>query len=379
VWQSPVTRPSIELFTVLDLRNTLLIGFVTTSASVLLMVACDTSPTRPSGLLPQGAAPAYPTRIELVGPDSVAPGQTAQFTAIQHRSDGTTVDVTNSATWRSFQPNVLSVSGTGLVTALALGEATIQVISGPAAARIVLALPTGTFRLVGLVGEADSPTSPVAGARVEASGGSAPGPSVLSGLEGRYRLYGVPGSAEIRVTKDGYQPLVQNLVLTAHQTTNFTLALVSPRPALAGNYTLTINVADECRSGLPEETWTRQYLATITQDGALLDVTLSGATFVLDQSGNGDGFRGRAQPGQAVFTLKANDFYYYRTIGDIVEELSPSLFVSMSGSVVADVIQGGRIAGSLNGEIATFGSDPRRFPPPQRFCRSAGHQFVLTR
>jgi hypothetical protein len=52
-------------------------------------------------------------------------GQTAQLTATATFSDNTKQDVTSTAAWRSLNPSVASVSGTGLVTALALGTTSI--------------------------------------------------------------------------------------------------------------------------------------------------------------------------------------------------------------------------------------------------------------
>ena len=91
-------------------------------------------------------------------------------------------------------------------------------------------------------------------------------------------------------TKAGYEPAVQRLSLSDHQTQNFTLALTAARVNLAGTYTLTISAPAECLDKLPQEVWTRRYTATVTQSGPVLDVSLSGAAFVLDDSGKGDGF-----------------------------------------------------------------------------------------
>jgi hypothetical protein len=346
-------------------------------ALVALIVACDRTPTRPSSV--PGPAPVSVIRLEIVGPGSVPPGATAQFTAIAHRSDGTTEDITRAANWRSFRPNVLSITPTGLATGQILGDANIQVTSQLSAMREIVVVPADTYRLVGLVTEADSPTTPVQGAQVEVFGGGSAAPPVLTGFDGRYRLYGVPARAEIRVTKPGYQPLGQAVSLSDHQTQNFALDLVSPRVDLAGTYTLTLAAAAECRDTLPQEVWTRRYTATVTQTGSLLDVALSGATFVVDASSKGDGFRGRIEPGRVVFTMDYGDFYYYRTWPDVIEEIDPSLYFGVYGSVAAAVTPA-NVSGALNGAFFTVAGDPRRtFPAPNRFCRSTVHQLVLQR
>ena len=201
-----------------------------------------------------------------------------QFTATAHRIDGTTADITSTANWRSLRPSVLTITPTGLATGGALGEANIQVTNQVSAMREIVVVPAGTFRLVGRVAESDSAAAGVSVARVEVVGASS-GLSAMTDQDGRYRLYGVPPTAEIRVTKAGYQPVTQTVSLSDHQTQNFTLTPTAPRADLAGTYTLTISAADQCRDRLPQEVWTRRYDARVTQSGPLLDVSLSGGTF----------------------------------------------------------------------------------------------------
>ena len=157
-------------------------------AVVTLVVACDKSPTRPTSIPTANTPPGVEiTRLEILGAGSVAPGQSAQLNAIAHRSDGTTADITATANWRSSRVAVLLISAGGLATGQANGDAvvTVSVAGGRSASREILVLPPGTYRLVGLVGESDSPTSPVVGAQVDVIGGP-PGLSTLTGPDGRY-------------------------------------------------------------------------------------------------------------------------------------------------------------------------------------------------
>ncbi len=343
---------------------------------IAIAAACDSTPTRPS-IVPLPQPPSVTvSRIEIAGPPSVPPGQTAMYTATAHHSDGTTADVTRDATWRSSQPQVLTVVN-GLVTAIAPGEATLQAIFRASAARVIMVLPDGTYRVVGTVREADSPPVPIAGVRVETSAGGA-GPSAVSGLDGRYRLYGVSGAGEIRAGKEGYLPVVQPLALTDHATVDLSLPLAAPRSNLAGTYELTIDAAADCRDRLPAEARTRRYTAAVTQQGAVLEVRLSGADFVVDPQGHGNGFSGRLEPGQAVFTVDGWDYYYYRQIADVTERLGDALYYAVSGTVTASAAPG-RIAGTLTGELATMTVDPLTFPAPATRCRSTAHAFVLSR
>ena len=53
-------------------------------------------------------------------------GSPAQFTCTATFADGTTQDVTRTATWVSFNPAIATVSSTGLVTAVATGTAVVK-------------------------------------------------------------------------------------------------------------------------------------------------------------------------------------------------------------------------------------------------------------
>ncbi len=358
------------------------IAFVVMIAAVALTAltaACDSTPTRSSLLPPSSGTPPVTTnRIDIGGPGSVAPGQTVQFTATAHRVDGTTADITSTANWRSFRPPVLTITATGMATGVTPGDSNIQVTNQVSAVREIVVVPAGTFRLVGLVAESDNTAVGVGGAQVEVVGAS-PALSVMTGQDGRYRLYGVPPTAAIRVTKAGYQPVTQTVSLSDHQTQNFTLTPTAPRADFAGTYTLTISAADQCRERLPEEVWTRRYVARVTQAGPLLDVSLSGGSFVVDANGIGDGFQGRIEPGRVLFTLDYGDFDYYRIWPDIVEEINPSLYLAMWGAVSAAVTPG-NLSGNMNGTFFTVIRDPRNSTPsPNSSCNSALHQFVFQR
>jgi len=61
---------------------------------------------------------------------AVAPAATQQFAATGHFSDGSTQDLTNSATWSSSDSSVATVSGTGLATGVVFGVASITATSG---------------------------------------------------------------------------------------------------------------------------------------------------------------------------------------------------------------------------------------------------------
>lgn len=353
---------------------------IATTAAAIVIASCNRTPTTPSLITQSGQTPPGPYElfVEIVGPRTVAPGGTAQFQAISHRSDNTTQDVTNTAVWRSSRTSVLTLDK-GVATGLTVGESTIDAISVTRSSRReIIVTPDGTFRLVGRVVEADSPNTTIAGARVESAAG--PGVSTTTDAYGNYRLYGVSPNPQLRISKNGYITRLENLALADHQTQNFTLAWASPRPDVSGTYTLAIGLSDRCRSSYPDATFERTYTAVIVQNGPVLAVTVSGGTFVVDRGGNGDRFRGRVEPGQLVFSLgNADDYYYYYgRIPGIVEQIEPSLYYMVLGSVITNATPN-RLSGLLNGAIMTKSRDPWSSTAPERLCRAPDHQFVLSR
>jgi len=89
------------------------------------------------------------TAVAISGTASLTiTGQASQLTATATLSDGTTQNVTSSATWQSSNVAVATVSSTGLVTAGAAGTttitATLQSRSGTLAVTVSVAVATGT-------------------------------------------------------------------------------------------------------------------------------------------------------------------------------------------------------------------------------------------
>jgi hypothetical protein len=230
--------------------------------------------------------------------------------------------------------------------------------------------------LIGRVVESDNATTPITGAQVEIAGA----PATTTDFDGRYRLYGVPTSLQIRVSKNGYVPRLENLTVTDHQTRDFALSWAGPRPNVSGSYMLTLTLADRCRSTFPEETFSRTYSAVLHQNGPALAVALAGATFAIDRNGKGSSFPGRVEPTQVVFTLAFYD-YYYGGYADLVEEINPKLYYVVSGSATVANASPNRLSGALNGAAMTLDTDPRagRLPVPSRGCAAPDHQFVLSR
>jgi len=345
------------------------VAIVTVLWTVLAIsaTACGNSATGPGASV---------LTVEVVGPDTVAPGETVQFGLTARMPDGTSRDVTKEASWRAGLD--VSIDGSGLVTGVRLGQARIQGTYGnTTASKDVVVVPTATFRLVGKVFEADNPSQPVIDARVEAT--TATGASLVTSTasNGFYAFYGVAGETILRVSREGFDALVQTINVTDHQTVNLPLKLIAPRPNVAGTYTLTIAAADECGVGLgeghlPEEARVRQYSAAVTQTGPSLQIELSGAALLRDPVNPTGHLYGKLEPGRALFTLYEWSPWEVNA-SVIADQLTTGIFVPV-GTVVAAVSNEG-LAGTLDGLLVVDGNGPSRIA----WCSSPQHHFVLSR
>ena len=113
------------------------------------------------------------------------------------------------------------------------------------------------------------------GARVESVGA----PPAVTDLMGHFRLYGVNGSGRLRISKNVYITKEVALAISDHHTEDVFLATSEPRVDVAGSYQMIVDASGECRDRLPEALLTRRYQATITQQGAEIQVALRGARF----------------------------------------------------------------------------------------------------
>ena len=360
--------------------KTLAILLCSAASVVAAVAACDKS--EGGSVLPTRPNPAI-TRLEIRGPGTVAPGGSARWTVVAHLSNATVRDVTAEAHWTSSNRNVVSVASGGLVTGHALGEATVHAnVSPMSAAMEVIVVPPGTCRVTGLVTESDD-SSPVRNARVSAISGGVAGPSTTTGDDGRYRLYGVSGDVDFRVTKDGYEPLIQRQTIVDHVVMNARLTLLRQRPDVSGTYTLTIAASDECGlDTVPAELRMRKYTAVVAQRGNRLEIQLEGAAFAVSASGKGSGFAGWIEPDRLVFSLSPFDslsYSYYRLFyGDIVENLAEARYLVISGEVTA-FGSGSEFSGALDGSLEGYRGNIRMYPDREWRCASRGHRFTLRR
>ena len=328
------------------------------------------------------------TRVAIEGPASVAPNATAQLLVRAQMSDGSSRLVTEGLSWRSNNTAV-QISNDGSARGVRIGEAGLTVtVSRPNlgtvnTSRELVVVPDGTFRIIGTVTEADA-AFPVPDALVEARAAGVAVAKTTTNQQGEYRLYGAPAQAELVVTRDGYTPAVRQQNLTGHTTVDFQLGLAGPRADLSGTYTLTLEVGGGCSGSRPltGDLRRRTYTATVAQNGARLEVRLSGATFAVDQQGNGNRFTGRVEPNGARFTLfEGYSYYYYYYFWshpDLSERLPDQNVLTIAGSVTTSVTPTG-LAGTLHGSWSLYSS---RFPNADFVggCDARSpHLFTMTR
>jgi len=342
---------------------------------LVLGASCGKEPSTNPSPNPNPAVPTT-TSIELVGPQTVAPGATVQFSVIGHRSDGSTLDATRQVTWASNNSFILFVSSTGAVSGRGTGETTITVSMGTLrSTKEVIVVPEGTFRVLGRVME-DVPSAsiPVPSAAIQVLTATAgAGRTTFTDGDGRFRFYGIAGNTEIRARKSGYRDQIVPVTITAHQAVDIALTTTAPIPTLAGSYTLTITAAASCRQGLPEAARVRTYAASVAQvDGRNLEVSLGGVTFL----NSADHFGGRVEPGVVNFSLGSSYlgfYYYYYYTPSIIERFGADR-LSVAGYVVAQA-SSDRITGLLNGSILVR-TDQK---VTRGTCYALDHSFELRR
>jgi hypothetical protein len=354
------------------------------SIAIATLAAWMTTCGDPQTRTPLAPSPPFGSVVELSGPASIAPGQSAQFSMLLHLPDGST-KIATSVTWSSTNASLLQVAPSGIARAGSQkGDVTLSAFASfngsPArGAREVVVVPDGTYRLVGTVNDAQFPTLPVTGARLDVTPGSL---SAITDSSGNYELLGVLPDASIHVAGDGYLPVDANIHLTGNTARSFQLTPSAPRLNLAGNYTLAIDAAPGCSGSgtLTTDLQHRSYQAVVTQTAVDLQVTLAGASFQLDASGRGNKFTGKAGITGATFTLDNFTFYYYyylpnKTYPSLVERLSNGTVLVIAGTAVITGTPAG-LSGTLDGGFANYTATPiGKFLGG---CSSTSNQFTLT-
>lgn len=117
-----------------------------------------------------GAGSPYISSLTVTpGSQSLALGTTAQFTVMAHWTDGAVVDETSSVTWSTSDTSIAAVSSRGLVTTLAVGNATVIAKLNGRSGTASLAVGKAALTAISIT----APTSPIPlglSAQLKASG-----------------------------------------------------------------------------------------------------------------------------------------------------------------------------------------------------------------
>ena len=103
-----------------------------------------------------GAAVMLSISVTPSNPPWIQPAATQQFKATALFSDGTSADVSATATWSPGNPLVASVSGTGLATGVAAGTSLITAASGAVSGSATLTVTTATLSSIAITPAAPS-------------------------------------------------------------------------------------------------------------------------------------------------------------------------------------------------------------------------------
>jgi hypothetical protein len=326
------------------------------------------------------------------GPGSLPPGDNAKYTATARWSDGSSRDVTNEATWSTSDESVLTVTA-GTVAARTSGEAEVRAgFGGRSHGRFVYVVPSGRFLLRVRVSDGVIPASPIFDAKAEVVSGPAAGLSSSTDWDGTLTLVGVTADVELRVTKDGFDPIRQAMHVDRNGSSiEVRLFPSTSRPQLSGAYQLTINSGTCLGDGtLPEEVKVRTYTAAIWEPGGKPNVRLSGAIFADREcancpfGGNGSSFTGLTQVLDTRFTLTKYAPALYWNDGvhpSVAERLADGTFLSISGQAIVRPTPEGFV-GTLDGSITIYDSLSLSTDREGRVlatCISNSHRFAFVR
>jgi hypothetical protein len=314
------------------------------AALAAALSSCGRNPSAPT--VPTG--PSTLVSVKVTAPSTIAPGSTAQLSALATYTDRSTKDVTTDVQWHSSETSILTISATGLAAGVHVGDVNITATSstGVSATQSIVVVPAGTFRLAGRV---TGLGLGIDGALVQVTAGIGAGlSSVTAG--GVYRLYGVAGDIQVTVSNTSYVTITQAVTVNSNTSFNFDLMPVTHPPDLAGTYTLAMTADPACPTtgdgALPSVARERRYAATISQTGNQLKAALSGATFAPNSN---NWFDGRLKPDGAMFWVN-EEMYYYSGVRDLAEVLSDGDVYLASGTM--DVTRSGNdLVGSFNGTI----------------------------
>ena len=286
--------------------------------------------------------PASVTRLTVTGPARVAPGATEQYTATAEYTDGTTSDVTSRANWSAFPTTILQSLGSGRFRGVAAGEASMFASVSPRGSSFqVLVLPPDTFKLSGTMRDTSGTLENIL---VEVISGTGTGLKTKSDPGGRYALYGVAGSVQLRASAPGYDTQEATVAVNNNATRDFSLTTSSQSSNVAGNWTLALKTSSACSAAWPQVAREREVPTTISQQGTRLTFAFGGST--VRQGFSFGANSGRVASNAFQLILYYDD--YYGTYG-LLDRPTPTDWVGIYGTAEGTVTSPTSITGSFAG------------------------------
>ena len=350
------------------------------SSCVLLMMlawACDGgngSPTSPSEVTLLG--------IRVSGPATVAPGETAHYTATAEYSDGSSKDVTAGALWsptysETWDPVsragfALSFTSPGVTAAGIRGERNLFArYEGKRGMLNVLVLEPGTFKLSGVV--TDSSGGSLDDVTVEVLSGTGKGLKTTTNYIGQFGLYGVAGPVQLRTSADGFHAEMREVVVTGNEGSEpFALTPVETPADISGAWTMTVRSSTKCRDGLPDIAQGRTYEMRLTQQGTTLQWRISSPT--LENRNASYSFGNTILGSRVRLEFPADTDVGEYTSPDIYDRLSPTELFGFTGTAEG-AITGPEIRLALNGSLTYWSDRAGSF----WYCRTTDHSVTLRR
>ena len=313
-------------------------------ALIVVVGGCGNDSGR--GFTPGPTGPRGTVQLTVEGPPSIAPGTSAQFVASATGTDGTRRDVTTEVTWQLPVGTVFAVTPAGVVTATAVGQATLLATLGSTVASTELvSVPAGTYLLRGQI----TPVFPTLEARVEILDGPYRGMSANADPTGVYRLFGVAGALQLRASMAGHLPETRALTVNAHAEANFTLAPTAGT-TLLGSWTLAVTASTSCP--------TMRAISPLTAP-VLVEQDASGTVVLVGDTGEG--------PWRFPATIQGTTLNVVLSMSPRDEPDGPGLFVHAVDRRTAQIF-GYLTAGTtspttLAGSLAAYIFDTSTFPP----------------
>src|SRR5712691_5119594 len=207
--------------------------FVLVAATTLSSACSGESTTSPATNPP----PALTVTAVTISGTAPPVGQTSQLTATATMSNGTTQDVTAQAAWQSSNTSVVIVSGSGVATGVAAGEADVTVAFSGASGSLHVKLQARTFAVAGLISDSESGRS--IDGEVEVLDGANAGKVTRADSTGHYSLSGlVAGSFAVRARATGYDSSdIRVTIVDSDAHADITLRRTPGQPDYSGIWT----------------------------------------------------------------------------------------------------------------------------------------------